>query len=176
MTKKAIILLLIVCIMTLNNNCNNPSEVKKEPSQIAFISFENENELNNWNLGSSNGHAELDQNVKFSGSQSIHLSPDNGCYVIDRKVGIEVQSGKRYSISFNVIIGNDQNHSYCAGDLILTLKQGNEEILYESVFDAPDWEQKTYYFIANNDLPVNINFIIGENVWLDDISMIHELN
>jgi hypothetical protein len=174
---KTNLIVITACAFNLFTACDRAISTQDKPVQVAFIDFEDDGELLNWNLGSVYGHTELDQNIKFAGTRSIHFSPDSGCYVIDRKTGIEVQSGKRYSISFNVVVTPTQigDPSFCAGDFILTVKQGNEEILYQSVFDAPDWEKKTYYFIAKNNLPVNLNLIVGNDVWLDDLTMVREL-
>ena len=178
MNARTNLMMMALCAFSLLNGCSHVTGVQDKPVQVAFINFEDTAELANWNLGSIYGHTELDQTIKFEGARSIHFSPDSGCYVVDRKTGIDVQGGKRYSISFNVIVTPAQvgGPAYCAGDFILTVKQGNEEILYQSVFDAPAWEKKTYYFQAKNDLPVNLNFIVGNDVWLDDLSMVRELD
>ncbi|HEX2955824.1 MAG TPA: hypothetical protein VHO70_03295 [Chitinispirillaceae bacterium] len=170
-------LFLASIIAALSISCESPTSIQNKPAQVAFIDFEEDAELNNWNLGSKWGHTSFDTETKFAGKRSIHFSPDSGCYVIDRKTGINVQSGKKYSITFNTIVNDPQvgKRTYCAGQFILTIKQGNEEILYASVFDAPDWEEKTFYFLPKNDLPVNLNLIIGDDVWIDDISIVREI-
>jgi hypothetical protein len=144
---------------------------------VAFIDFEDDAELKNWNLSSHWGHTEFDTKTPFAGKRSIHFSPDSGCYVIDRKTGIDVQNGKKYSITFNTIIDekNLEKATFCAGPFLLSIKQGNEEILFASVFDAPVWELKTYYFTPKNDLPVNLNLIIGNDVWIDNIAIVREI-
>jgi hypothetical protein len=178
MNFKGVLIVSITCVLNLFTACGTVTCTQNKAVQVALLDFEDDSELTNWNLSSTYGHTELDQNVKVTGSKSIHFSPDSGCYVINRKVGIEVQSGKRYSISFNVIVATpkDGERSYCAGDLILIVKQGNKEILYQSIFDAPAWENKTYYFLAENNLPVNLNLIVGNDVWLDNLSMVRELD
>ncbi len=173
--KKCLIIPSIIAALTIS--CEHPVSSQNKPSQVAFIDFEDDAELKNWNLSSHWGHTDFDTETTFAGKRSIHFSPDSGCYVIDRKAGISVQGGKKYSITFNTIVNEPQigDHTYCVGPFTLTIRQGNEEILYASVFDAPTWEEKTYYFQAKNDLPVNLNFIIGNDVWIDDISIMREI-
>lgn len=170
-------LILVSFISALTISCEHPISTQNKPSQVAFIDFEDDAELENWNLSSHWGHTEFDTKTTFAGKRSIHFSPDSGCYIIDRKTGINVQNGKKYSITFNTIVDEPKigERTFCVGPFTLTIKQGNEEILYASVFDAPTWEEKTYYFQAKNDLPVNLNLIIGNNVWVDDISIVREI-
>ncbi len=179
MLTKVTNLVSIGIITLLPLSCKNSiTDSQDKPVQIAAVTFDDNSELTNWNLGSYSGHTELDSTIKFEGTRSIHFSPDSGCYVVDRKTGIEVQSGKRYSISFYAIVTQTKvgERSYCAGEFTLTIKQGNEEILYAPVFDAPVWEKKTFYFLAKNNLPVNLNLIVGNDVWLDNMVFVRELD
>jgi hypothetical protein len=44
------------------------------------------------------------------------------------------------------------------------------------IFTINSDSSSSSYFMAKNDLPVNLNLIIGNEVWLDDLSMVRELN
>ncbi|MCD6024108.1 MAG: hypothetical protein K0Q91_1024 [Fibrobacteria bacterium] len=144
---------------------------------VASIGFDDPSELSNWNLGSSEGEASLDTAVKFQGAASLHFSP-TGCYHADRQTGIPVKKGRRYSLSFHVKMEpvGVGSQVFCAAQFMVMVKQGNEELLREAPFDAPDWELKTYYFEAQNDLPVNLSLMAGAQTWLDNIVMVRELD
>ena len=65
--------------------------------------------------------------------------------------------------------------AFCAGEFILIIKQGNEQLLYESFVDAPEWELKTVYFKTKSDLPVNIHLILDMEAWIDNMSFLHSI-
>lgn len=156
--------------------CTNSTETKDAPALATRISFDTDSELDAWNLGSSAGTTNIDTAKFFEGKGAIHFLPKSGCYVIDRKAGIPVAENSNYKIELNIMIKNAEiPGSFCAGDFILIIKQGNEELLYESFFDAPDWELKTVYFRTKSNLPVNVHLILDKEAWIDNMSFVHEI-
>jgi hypothetical protein len=154
--------------------CMNSTEPKETPVITARLSFDSDSELSAWNLGSAVGATDIDTAKYFEGKGAIHFLPKSGCYIIDRKVGIPVTENTNYKIELNMMMNAAAiPGAFCAGDFILIIKQGNEELLYESFFDAPDWELKTVYFKAKSNLPVNVNLILDKETWIDNMSFIH---
>jgi hypothetical protein len=157
-------------------SCNNATRNVTAPQIVASINFDETSEIDNWNLTSNVGKADLDTTVKYEGKSSFHLLPIGGCYIIDRKLGIPVKENVNYQIEFNLLMDSTQiPGAFCAGSFMIRILQGNDELLLQDYEDAPAWETKSAYFKSNSDLPVNVYLIVEKQVWIDNLNFIQEM-
>jgi hypothetical protein len=166
---------LLVTTTILFTACNHTTNVKETPKEIVFVEFENDNDLYHWRTNSVYGHTEIDQNVKYTGNSSLHLSPDSGCYEADWNGGITIGRGMRYSVKFDVIVSakkSDATNS-CADDCVFEVKTFGSAILHESIKTTTNWEKKTFYFEPEEDLFVLMKFKVGVDVWIDNLSFVY---
>jgi hypothetical protein len=157
-------------------SCTTTTKTATGPQTIASINFNDASETDNWNLTSNFGNTNLDTTIKYEGKSSFHLLPHAGCYTLDRKLGIPVTQNSNYKIEFNLLMDSTQIPLvFCAGSFMIRILQGNDELLLQDYEDAPAWETKSAYFKAKSDLPVNVNLIVGKQVWIDNMIFIQEL-
>jgi hypothetical protein len=178
--KHVVVLSAVTILPAITCTVDPPTVPERNPQVLAHISFEEASEIENWNTTSSYGTTIITSERSFEGHNCIEMMPCSSsaeCYVIDRKVGNTVKKSTQYRINFSVLIppsGTDKMGG-CIADMYVVVKQGLKELLHENVWDAPDWEEKSFYFETDSDLPISIELWAGRALYLDDLEIVEEL-
>lgn len=107
----------------------------------------------------------------YEGSRSLELGATT-CREMEYEDLLYVEAGKTYE--FSLAIKMPGTATGCAGEFVVSILQGEEEILYFNISPetAPDWNIQKYYITPQNDTPLLLKFIVGmDSMLLDDMQL-----
>ena len=170
--KASITLFTLLGIIVLFSSCKKDSnDNSSNPANVIFSSkFDAQNDLNAWSQ-SAGGQAIID-------SSAVKFTNITNCFHLETVNLIPVKSGKSYELHLrgkvNESIQGDP--MFCAGDFIIWVVQGNENVISQSFGNYPSWTQKSFSFAAKSSVSVKIEFLIGttRGVWIDYIELIEK--
>jgi len=161
-TLLGIIVFFSSCKKDSNDNSSNLMSI------IFSSKFDTQNDLSVWSQ-SSGGQAIID-------SSAVKFTNITNCFHFETVNLIPVQSGKSYELHLRGKVNESIQGDpvFCAGDFIVWVVQGNENVISQSFGNYPSWTQKSFSFEAKSSASVKIEFLIGttRGAWIDDLELI----
>jgi hypothetical protein len=168
--KQAFIFFSILCTLAANTSCKKDSDdTSGSSTNVVFSSkFDSQDDLNLWSQ-SSGGQAIID-------SSAVKFTNVTNCFHFETKNLIRVQSGKSYELRLRGKVNESLQGDpmLCAGDFIIWVVQGNENVISQSFGNYPAWTQKAFSFEAKSSASVKIEFLVGttRGAWIDNLELV----
>jgi hypothetical protein len=168
--RHSIFFLALLCSISIISSCKKDSDDPSGSSTNVIFSskFDNQSDLDLWSQ-SSGGQAIID-------SSAVKFTNVTNCFHFETKNLIRVQSGKSYELRLTGKVNEslEGDPMLCAGDFIIWVVQGNENVISQSFGNYPAWTQKAFSFEAKSSASVKIEFLVGttRGAWIDNLELV----
>jgi hypothetical protein len=172
MILKSLIGLLVVCVCVLSACSKEDLADEYIPQNLVRNgSFEDASMLDELWASEGDGYVVSNTNDSYEGARSLELGAFS-CRKMTYEEAIPVVEGTRYELSFAIKMNGTATD--CAGEFVLSITQGDEELLYFNISPetAPGWNIQKYYIEPISDLPLELEYIVGmDKLLLDDMQL-----
>jgi hypothetical protein len=168
--KNLTIFFTVTCVVLAS--CSKNGELPYIPqNMLRNGNFEDVSLLDELWLPEGEGYSISNTTDYYEGERSLELGALS-CRGMEYEEVLYAESGKTYELSFAIKMPGLATG--CAGEFVVSIRQGDEEILYFNISPetAPEWNIQKYYITPQSDLPLNLEFIVGmDKLMLDDMQL-----
>lgn len=163
-------ILSVLCIVLVS--CSKTGELPYIPqNMLRNGNFEDESLLDELWLPEGEGYSISNTEDFYEGVRSLELGATT-CRGMEYEDVLYAEAGKTYELSFAIKMPGTPTG--CAGEFVVSILQGDEEILYFNISPptAENWNIQKYYITTESEMPLTLEFIVGmDKLLLDDMQL-----